>query len=110
MSRLAVVCLFSISTALGGGWVYASTSKANDASVISSAKVSLVEAIATAEQHVQGKASRAEFESGKNGPKADVEVVTSAGKVFDVEIDATRNVVIAAVEDKLDVDERDERD
>lgn len=39
----------------------------NDALAITQAKVSLAQAVAAAEQHAVGKASKAEFEHGRKG-------------------------------------------
>ena len=73
----------------------------NDALAAVNAKVSLTKAIAAAEQHAAGKATKAEFERGKQGPVYEVEVV-SGGKVFDVKVDAEQGTVVASREDKAD--------
>lgn len=73
----------------------------NDALAAANAKVSLTQAITAAEQHAAGKATKAEFEHGKQGPVYEVEVV-SGSKVFDVRVDADKGSVISSREDKLD--------
>lgn len=80
----------------------------NDASGIEGSKLSLVQAIALAERNVNGKATRAEFESTVLGRVFEVEVV-NGDKVYDVRIDAEQATVISAVEDANDHDD-DERD
>jgi uncharacterized membrane protein YkoI len=78
---------------------------ANDAGPVGSAKVTLDAAVATAEKHVQGKASKAEYEKQKGGQWVyDVEVVAGA-KVFDVKVDADKGTVIVSAEDHADTDD-----
>ena len=82
----------------------------NDAMAIASAKIPLAQAVAAAEQHVNGKAAKAEYEQSKQGWVYDVEVVSGA-KVFDVKVDPNKGTVIASAEDKADRDEdHDEKD
>lgn len=83
---------------------------ANDASAVTQAKVSLVEAIGAAESHVNGKAARAEYESsGKPGAWVyDIEVV-AASKVFDVKVDATSGAVLSSSEDSAENDDRHDK-
>lgn len=81
----------------------------NDAMAINNAKVSLTQAIATAEQHAGGKAVKAELDHGKKGSRYEVEVA-NGGKVFDVQIDDQTGAVLASVEDKADHDHDDEQD
>jgi hypothetical protein len=76
----------------------------NDAHGVTLAKIYLRQAVDTAEQHVKGIASRAEFEQEKSGPVYEVEVVTQT-KVYDVKIDANKGTVLATREDKKDHDE-----
>lgn len=92
----------AITAVTAGAVAYAaSSSEPNDALAISSAKVSLAQAVAAAEQHVNGRASRAEFEHSKTqGWHYEVEVV--GAKVYDVVVDADRGTVISAVEDRAD--------
>ena len=87
--------------ACGTPWAWAAARTENDALAAASAKVSLTPAISVAEQHAAGKATKAEFERGKQGPLYEVEVV-SGSKVFDVRVDAEQGTVLASREDKLD--------
>lgn len=65
-----------------------------------------------AEQHANGKASKAEYErTNKRGQWVyDVEVVAGA-KVFDTKVDPTSGAVLSSTQDKVDNDdEHDEKD
>jgi uncharacterized membrane protein YkoI len=80
----------------------------NDAAAIANARISLVTAITTAEQHAQGKAMRAEYEQRKDGQWVyEIEVAAPSG-VFDVKIDADKGTVIASPADKVDDDDKDD--
>ena len=81
----------------------------NDALAIAKAKVSLIQAVTTAEQHTGGKATHAEYENSKQGWVYDVEVVNGV-KVFDVRVDADKGTVIASVEDKAEHDDGQDKD
>lgn len=83
---------------------HASKSERNDALAIRKADITLIQAIQAAEQHVHGKAVKAEFERGKNGWVFDVEVVTDK-KTYDVAVDPTKGTIITADEDKTDTDD-----
>jgi uncharacterized membrane protein YkoI len=111
MNRIAIAAAAATALAVAGVATYAAAENENDALAISQAKFTLSQAVAAAEQKVQGKASKAEFERAKGGRWIfDVEVV-SAGKVFDVSVDADTGAVIAATEDKTDRDQgHDEKD
>ncbi len=98
---LATLAALSVTTISS---VYAAKSIENDALAIESAKISLTQAITTAEQHVNGKAARAEFEKHKGQWLFDVEVVNGK-KVMDVKVDSMNGKVISAVEDKTDKDD-----
>jgi uncharacterized membrane protein YkoI len=89
---------------------FAAKSTDTEAKNIADAKVSLTQAINTAEQHVSGKATRAELEHGKKGAVYDIEVISGA-KSMDVQVDAQSGAVIASTEDKADRDDdNDTRD
>jgi uncharacterized membrane protein YkoI len=93
--------------AAAGGTACADNAKrpGNDAAAIASARISLVTAVTTAEQHVQGKAVRAEYEQRKDGQWVyEIEVAAPSG-VFDVKIDADKGTVIASTVDKADTGE-----
>ena len=68
-------------------------------------RVSLVQAIASAEQHVGGRASRAGLERENGASIFEVEVVTAANSVMDVKVDADGKILSAAQDPS---DERDE--
>lgn len=107
--KMAVVAALSVA-AIGGA--YAAQTTANDALGINSAKTTLTQAIAAAEQRVGGKASRAEFEHEKGKAMFEVEVVKGQS-VVDVTVDPATGKVIAAVDDKSDHNgdrEKHERD
>ena len=94
--------------------VYAATTAApqNDAAAAAQATLSLTQAIGAAEQHANGKASKAEYErTAKRGQWVyDVEVVAGA-KVFDVKVDPGTGAVLSSTEDKTDNDdEHDQKD
>ena|SRR5258708_6976921 len=111
MNRIAIVAAAAAGLVAVGMTAYAASGKDNDAFAIGNAKTSLTQAVAAAEQKVQGKAAKAEFEQAKSGKWVfDVEVV-SGDKVFDVTVDADTGSVVAAVEDKSDRDDdHDEKD
>ena len=90
------------------GIAYAATSAENDALALESAKINMTQAVAAAEQHVGGKAVHADFEKHNGLWVFEVEVVKGK-KVMDVNVDASSGKVIAAVEDKNDHDDEQER-
>lgn len=100
-----------VAAALSVG-VFAATDdkRPNDATAVPQAKISLVEAIGTAERHVGGRATRAEYErtAARGAWAYDVEVVTSS-KVFDVRVDASNGVVLSASEDRIENDDEHDR-
>jgi len=79
----------------------------NDALAVTKATVTLLQAVATAEQSANGKAARAEFEQDKKGPHYEVEIVSGA-KVYDVNVDAASGKVLSSVEDRNDKGEKDD--
>lgn len=93
--------LVAVTLAATGIGAYAAINTENETTAFAQAKVSIVQAIATAEQHAIGKATRAELEQSKTGLTFDVEVV-SGTKVFDVKVDADKGTVISSAEDKAD--------
>lgn len=113
MNRHRKFSLLAVAIATAGTVAYAAESRTeNDAMglPITQAKISLAQAATAAEQHVNGKATRAEYENSKQGWVYDVEVV-SGPKVFDVKIDADKGTVISSAEDLVDRDDdHDKRD
>jgi len=105
MHRYSKLSLLAVALAAAGIVAHAAESGTeNDAMSITKAKIPLAQAIAAAEQQVNGKAARAEFENSKRGWVYDVEVVSGA-KVFDVKVDADKGTVISSAEDKADRDD-----
>jgi len=101
MLRHTKIGLIAVLLAATGIGAYAAKDMENEAAALAQAKVSITQAIATAEQHANGKATRAELEQSKVGLTYDVEVV-SGTKVFDVKVDADKGTVISSAEDKAD--------
>jgi uncharacterized membrane protein YkoI len=89
--------------------VYAATSSENDALAIASAKVSLTQAVTTAEQHVGGKAARAEYEHHKGQWMFDVEVVKGK-QVMDVKVDSINGKILSAEMDSTDHDDTHDKE
>ena len=105
MNRYSKLSLLAAAIAAAGTGAYAAQrSMENDAMTITAAKIPLIQAVSTAELHVNGKAIRAEYENSKQGWVYDVEVVSGA-KVFDVRIDADKGTVISSAEDSVDRDD-----
>jgi uncharacterized membrane protein YkoI len=90
------------------GSAYAAKSSENDALAVMAAKIGMTQAVTAAEQHVGGRASRAEYEHHKGQWVFDVEVVKDK-KVMDVKVDPTSGKVLAATEDKIDHDDDHDR-
>lgn len=101
MSRKLQLAALALVSAAAVGGAYAAQSSENDALAITKANTSLTQAISEAEQHVGGKASRAEFENEKGKSVFEVEVV-KGNSVVDVRVDPTSGKVVSAVEDKSD--------
>lgn len=101
----AVLVAGALASASAAGYAATSANNVeNDALAIGQAKTSLIQAITAAEQHVNGKAVRAEYEQTKAGWAYDVEVANGA-KVFDVRVDADKGTVISSTQDKVDQDD-----
>ena len=104
MKRKLYLAALAALSATAIGSAYAAKTVENDALAVESAKIRLTQAVTTAEQHVGGKASRAEFEKHKGQWVFDVEVVTG-NKVMDVKVDPANGKVLAAAEDRADHDD-----
>jgi uncharacterized membrane protein YkoI len=101
---MIILGIAALAAAVGTACADNAKGSSNDAAAIASARTSLVAAVTTAEQHVQGKAVRAEYEQQKGGQWVyEIEVVAASG-VFDVKIDADKGAVIASTADKVDAD------
>ena len=109
MKRKFYLVTLAVLSATAIGSAYAAKSAENDALAISGATIGMTQAVTAAEQHVGGKASKAEYEHHKGQWVFDVEVVKDK-KVMDVKVDPTSGKVIAATEDKTDRDDDHDRD
>ncbi len=110
MKRKFYLAVLGVLTAAAISSAYAAKSEENDALSIAGAKIGMTQAVTAAEQHVGGKAARAEYEKHKGQWVYDVEVVNGA-KVMDVKVDSASGKVIAATEDKAEHDDdRDQAD
>lgn len=99
--------------ATAGGLVYAGQgeTRANDATTdLAKAKISLAQAISSAEAHAGGRATKAELEGERGVLVFNVEVVTAARKVFEVTIDAVDGKVVASKADTADGSATDAED
>ncbi|HAL36676.1 MAG TPA: peptidase M4 [Polaromonas sp.] len=97
-TKIAIVATVLTAT---GVMAYAAKTMENDTAVIAQTKISMTQAVTAAEQHANGKATRAELEQSKAGLTYDVEVV-SGTQVFDVKVDAEKGTVISSAQDKID--------
>jgi uncharacterized membrane protein YkoI len=105
-THIATLVALSVCGAIGGS--YGAMAKGNDALSITASKISLIQAISSAEKYVGGVASRAEYEQEKGQDVFEVEVVKGTS-VMDVLVNARNGNVIAAHEDTNDrANERDE--
>ena len=92
--------------ALGASLAFAGVNSANqgqenDATLLSKAKISLSQAIAAAEGHVQGKAVRAELED-ENGTAVYGVEVASGAQITDVKVDVNNGKILSAQADQAD--------
>lgn len=103
--RVALAAL--VTAAIGSA--YAAESAENDALAITGAKISLMQAVAAAEQHVGGKAFQVEYQRYNGQWVFDVEVAKDQS-IMDVKVDSTSGQVVSSVEDKADQGEDDDQD
>ena len=73
----------------------------NDAAALAQAKISLTQAVAAAEQKVNGKAVRAELEDENGKIVYGVEVI-NGGKSIDVKVDIATGGILSAQADQAD--------
>lgn len=106
--KLQFAALAALSVAALGSAAAARAAE-DDAMAIATATVDLTQAISAAEQHVGGKASRAEYERHKGKWVFDVEVVKDK-TIMDVKVDPANGKVLAATEDKTDHDDDHDQD
>ena len=99
----ALILAAAVSTA--GGLAYAKQSGAmeeDSAADLARSKISLSQAIGTAEAHVTGKAVKAELDSERGTLAFNVEVITADKKVMDVSVDANDGKVLSSQLDTVD--------
>lgn len=107
--------LMAAGVVTAGGLAYAQKSNLtqNDATAMQQAKISLAQAVTTAEQHVGGKASRAELQN-ENGRLVYGVEVAGNGQTLDVKVNAIDGSVVSVQADQGDTEaesgqeERDE--
>lgn len=96
--------IMAAGVATAGGLVFAQQSgvaRTDAEADLAKAKVSLVQAVTTAEEHAGGKASRAELQNEDGRLVYGVEVADAA-KTTDVKVDATDGRVLSAQADQAD--------
>lgn len=98
-----LIALAMLSTLTIGSAFAADSKEENEAMAIANAKISLSQAITAAEQHVGGKASKAEFGSENGQNLFEVEVV-KGNTVTDVKVDPSSGAVTSADNDQKDHD------
>lgn len=112
--KLAIpAAIIAIGLATAGAFAYANQSSTteNDALAdLAKARISLVDAVNTAQQLTGGKATRAELDGERGTTVFNIEVATADQKVLDVRIDAITGTVLATKEDKRESGEREEQD
>ncbi len=95
---------------LVSGLVQANKSKENDALSVNSAKVTLTQAVNTALANVAGKAVNVEFSNDDGVAVWEIEVITTANKVYDVEVNAETGIFIKKELDTDDDENEDDED
>jgi len=105
-TKIAIVATVLTAT---GIMAYATKTMENDAAAIAQAKISMSQAVTAAEQHANGRATRAEYEKTKGVWAYDVEVV-SGTQVFDIKVDANAGTVISSAVDQADRDDAQDKE
>ncbi|MDE2626782.1 MAG: PepSY domain-containing protein [Burkholderiales bacterium] len=99
----ALVIAAGVVTAAGLAYAKESGGSENEATAdLAKAKISLSQAVATAESRAGGKATRAELENENGVAVFGVEVVTPDSTVMDVKVDAADGKVLSSVADTAD--------
>lgn len=93
--------LIAVTLAATGVAAYAAKTMENEAAILPATKITLSQAVNTAEQHAGGHATRAELEQSKTGLTYNVEVINGAS-IFDVKVDSDKGTVIASTADTAD--------
>ena len=97
--------ILTVGVATAAGFAYAKQTGAleNDAVVdLAKARISLSQAIGSAETHAAGKAVKAELDSERGPLVFNVEVITADNKVMDVTVDANDGKVLSSQLDQAD--------
>ena len=99
----ALIIAAGVASAAGLAYAKESSGTENEATAdLAKAKISLSQAVATAETQAGGRATKAEFD-GEGGVVAfKVEVVTPDNKVMDVKVDAVDGKVLSSLADTPD--------
>lgn len=99
----ALVIAAGVVTAAGLAYAKESGGSENEATAdLAKAKISLSQAVATAESRAGGKATRAELENENGVAVFGVEVVTPDSTVMDVKVDAADGKVLSSLADAAD--------
>ena len=96
--------IMAAGVATAGGLVYAQQTGVteNDAMVnLAQARISLAQAVVTAEQHVGGRASRAELQNENGRLVYGVEVADTV-RTIDVKVDAANGSIVSVQADQAD--------
>ncbi len=108
-SRKLVAALVSVVSLAGiGSYAAADGKKGNDTIAVTQVPISQDQAVNIALQSVPGTVLATEFENDSKATLWEVEVVDSAGQVFDVEINANTGDVVS--QKAADVDDNDDDD
>jgi uncharacterized membrane protein YkoI len=105
--------LVAAGMATAGGLAFAKQSAAAEDDALADlakAKISLGQAVGTAEAQASGKATKAELESERGAVVFNVEVVTADSKVLDVKVNAIDGKVLSSKPDPTDHGAEDEKD
>lgn len=101
---------FTALLATGAGVAYARDAGENDALAdLAKARVSLVQAVNTAEHHIGGRATQAELETEHGKTAYEIEVVAADRTVHDVKVDAASGKVLSTAVDKADSEHGEEK-
>ena len=107
----ALIVAAGVATAGGLAFAKQAGVMDNDAVVdLAKAKISLSQAIGTAEAQAAGKATKAELEGERGTVVFNVEVVTTDNKVFDVKVDANDGKVLSSKQDQTDPGGKEDND
>lgn len=110
-SRKLVAALVSIVSLAGiGSYAAADGKKANDTIAVTQVPVTQDQAVNIALQSVPGTVRATDFDTDNEAMLWEVEIVDSAGQVFDVEINANTGDVVSQKATDVDEDNDDDDD